>query len=313
MSADPPVVRAAVVQAGSVCFDTPASLERLRDRVARAATEGARLVVLPEAFIGGYPKGTTFGTVVGDREPGGREWFRRYHASAIDLPGPELDEMSAVARDHGVTLVAGVVERDGWTLYCTVVFIGPDGAFLGKHRKLMPTAAERLVWGRGDGSTLPVVDTGCGKIGAVICWENYVPLLRAAMYAKGVEIYCAPTVDGRDGWTASMRHIALEGRCFVLSANQFALRSDYPSDFPTTVGDDPGTIVLRGGSCIVDPLGNVLAGPVFDREDVLVADLDLAEVVRGKYDLDVSGHYACDDVLRLVVDERPRRSVSPPG
>lgn len=313
MTADPPVIRAAVVQAGSVCFDTPASLDRLRDRVARAAAEGARLVVLPEAFIGGYPKGTTFGTVVGDRQPGGREWFRRYHASAIDLPGPELDEMSAVARANGVTLVAGVVERDGWTLYCTVVFIGPDGAFLGKHRKLMPTAAERLVWGRGDGSTLPVVDTGFGKIGAVICWENYVPLLRAAMYAKGVEIYCAPTVDGRDGWTASMRHIALEGRCFVLSANQFALRSDYPADFPTTAGDDPGAIVLRGGSCIVDPLGTVLAGPVFDREEILVADLDLAEVVRGKYDLDVSGHYACDDVLRLVVDERPRRPVSPPG
>jgi len=308
---DPPVVRAAVVQSGSACFDTPATLERLRPLVARAAGLGARLVVVPEAFVGGYPKGTTFGTVVGDREPSGREWFRRYHAAAVDLPGPELTELCAMARDHAVTLVAGVVERDGWTLYCTVVFIGPDGAYLGKHRKLMPTAAERLIWGRGDGSTLTVVNTGFGNIGAVICWENYVPLLRAAMYAKGVEIYCAPTVDGRDGWTASMRHIALEGRCFVISANQFTRRSDYPPDFPTTAGDDPDTIVLRGGSCIVDPLGNVLAGPVFDREEVLIADLDLAEVVRGKYDMDVSGHYACDDVLRLVVDERPRRPVSP--
>lgn len=309
----PPAVRAAVVQTGSVCFDTPATMERVRTLVGRAAAAGAGLVVLPEALVGGYPKGSTFGTVIGDREPSGREWFRRYHAGAVEVPGPVLDEIRAMARDHGVTLVAGVVERDGWTLYCTVVFVGPDGAYLGKHRKLMPTAAERMVWGRGDGSTLTVVDTGLGRIGAVICWENYVPLLRAAMYAKGVEIYCAPTVDGRDGWTASMRHIALEGRCFVLSANQFTLRSDYPPDFPMTGGDDPDRVVLRGGSCIVGPLGDVLAGPVFDREEVLVADLDLADVVRGKYDLDVSGHYACDDVLRLVVDERPRRPVEPAG
>lgn len=303
----PGTVRVAVVQAAAAAFDTPTTLERLRERVAQAAAGGARLVVFPEAFVGGYPKGSHFGTVLGGRLPGAREWFARYHSAAIDLPGPDLDVLCAAARDHGVVLVAGVVERDGATLYCTAVFIGADGKYLGKHRKTVPTAAERMVWGQGDGSTLTVVDTPVGRLGAVICWENYLPLLRAAMYAKGIDLWCAPTVDGTDGWTASMRHVALEGRCFVLSANQFARRGDYPADFPTVDGDDPATIVLRGGSCIVSPLGEVLAGPAFDREEILVADLDLAEVVQARYDLDVVGHSARPDLFRLEVDGRDRR------
>lgn len=303
----PGTVRVAVVQAAAAAFDTPTTLERLRERVAQAAAGGARLVVFPEAFVGGYPKGSHFGTVLGGRLPGAREWFARYHSAAIDLPGPDLDALCAAARDHGVVLVAGVVERDGATLYCTAVFIGADGKYLGKHRKTVPTAAERMVWGQGDGSTLTVVDTPVGRLGAVICWENYLPLLRAAMYAKGIDIWCAPTVDGTDGWTASMRHVALEGRCFVVSANQFARRGDYPAGFPTVDGDDPATVVLRGGSCIVSPLGEILAGPVFDREEILVADLDLAEVVQARYDLDVVGHSARPDLFRLEVDERDRR------
>jgi nitrilase len=306
-------MRVAVVQAAPAAFDTPATLARMRELVTAAAGRGAQMVVFPEAFVGGYPKGTHFGTVLGGRLPGAREWFRRYHAAAIDLPGPELEDLCAAARESGVVLVAGVVERDGATLYCTVVFIGAGGEWLGRHRKLVPTAAERMVWGQGDGSTLTVVDTLAGRVGAVICWENYLPLLRSAMYAKGVDIWCAPTVDGTDGWTASMRHIALEGRCFVVSANQLARRRDYPPDFPTVDGDDPETIVLRGGSCIVDPLGNLLAGPVFDREEILVADLDLLEVVRARYDLDVVGHSSRTDVFRLEVDERPRRPVRAAG
>ena len=205
--------------------------------------------------------------------------------------------------------MVGVIERDGGTLYCTATFFGPDGALLGKHRKLMPTAMERLIWGFGDGSTLPVVETSIGRIGAVICWENYMPLLRMAMYAKGIQLYCAPTVDDRETWTTTMRHIALEGRCFVLSANQFARRRDYPADYAPLQGNDPETVLIGGGSCIVSPLGVVLAGPARDGEAILTADLDLDDIARGTFDLDPVGHYARPDVLQLTVDERPKRPV----
>jgi nitrilase len=205
-----------------------------------------------------------------------------------------------------VYLVIGVIERDGGTLYCTVLFFAPEGRYLGKHRKLMPTASERLVWGFGDGSTLPVFATPFGRLGAVICWENYMPLLRMAMYAKGIQLYCAPTADGRDTWIATMQHIALEGRCFVLSCNQFARRSDYPEDYATLFGDDPRTVLSRGGSCIINPLGQVLAGPDFVGECILTADLDMGDIARGKYDFDVVGHYARPDVFRLHVNEQPQ-------
>ena len=157
-----------------------------------------------------------------------------------------------------------MIERDGGTLYCSVLFFAPDGALMGKHRKLMPTAAERLVWGFGDGSTMPVFETPIGRLGAVICWENYMPLLRMHMYAQGIQIYCAPTADDRETWLSTLRHIALEGRCFVLGCNQFARRSDYPADYPAIQGNDPAAVMSRGGSCIIDPLGRVLAGPDFD-------------------------------------------------
>ncbi len=196
-----------------------------------------------------------------------------------------------------------MIERAGGTLYCTALFFGPDGRLLGKHRKLMPTALERVVWGQGDGSTLTVLDTELGKLGAVICWENYMPLLRMAMYARGVELYCAPTVDDRDTWLPTVRHIALEGRCFVLSACQYLRRSDCPAGYDCLPGTEPATVLIRGGSCIVGPLGQVHAGPVFDQECVLIADLDLAEIARGKYDFDVAGHYARPDVFRLHVNE----------
>jgi nitrilase len=198
-----------------------------------------------------------------------------------------------------------VVEREGGTLYCTALFFGPDGALLGKHRKLMPTALERLVWGQGDGSTLTVLHTDIGKIGAVICWENYMPLLRMVMYARGVQLYCAPTVDDRDTWLPTMRHIALEGRCFMLSACQYLTRADCPADYACIQGDDSRTVLIRGGSCVVAPLGQVLAGPNFEGECLLTADLDLDEITRGKYDFDVTGHYARPDIFRLHVNTRP--------
>jgi nitrilase len=295
--------RVAVVQAGSVPFDRARSTMKALDLTDRAIRSGARLIVFPEAFISGYPKGIDFGVRVGMRSPEGRKCFRAYFESAITVPGPEVDELAAATREAGVYLVIGVIERDGGTLYCTALFFGPTG-LLGKHRKLMPTALERVIWGFGDGTTLPVFDTPSGKIGAVICWENYMPLLRAAMYAKGIQIYCAPTVDDRETWTPTMRHIAIEGRCFVLSACQFIRRGDYPTDYPAIQGDDPQTVLIRGGSVIVNPLGCVLAGPDYSEETILTADLDPGEITEGKFDLDVVGHYARPDVFQLGVNEK---------
>ena len=283
-------VKAAVVQAAPVGFDREATLRKVRELAASAASGGAKLVVFPEAFVSAYPKGLD---------------FRRYFDSAVDVPGPAVEELADIARDNDVYLVIGVIERDGGTLYCTILFFDDDGRYLGKHRKLMPTALERLVWGFGDGSTLKVVDTEIGRIGSVICWENYMPMLRMAMYAQGVELYCAPTVDDRETWLPTMRTIALEGRCFVLSACQFLRRSDCPSHYAAVQGDDPATVLIRGGACIVDPLGTVLVEPRFGEETIGYAELDRRMIPRGKYDLDVAGHYARPDIFKLTINTRP--------
>ena len=303
-------IKAAVVQAGPVLFDTPKTMVKLAGLAREAADKGADLVVFPEAFVGGYPKGIDFGARLGMRSPEGREDFRRYYESAIDLPGPEAARLGEIARDNGVHLVVGVIERDGGTLYCTALTYGPNGRLLAKHRKLMPTALERLVWGFGDGSTIGVVETPLGRIGSVICWENYMPLLRTAMYAQGIELYCAPTVDDRDTWLPTMRAIALEGRCFVISACQYFTRGDGPQNYAPIQGDDAKTVLIRGGSCIVDPLGNVLVEPDFSGEAIKLAAIDLRVIARGKYDLDVVGHYARPDVFRLSVDTRPKPAVA---
>jgi nitrilase len=293
--------RVAVVQL-TPATNTDAAIERIRDACARASEAGAQLLVFPEAYIGGYPRGSGFGAIVGSRTDAGRDAFARYAEQSITVPGPAVEALAAIARQYGQYLVVGVVERDGATLYCSVLFFSADGVFLGKHRKVMPTASERLIWGFGNGSTMPVFDTPLGKLGAVICWENYMPLLRAAHYAKGIQLYCAPTADSRDTWLPTMRHIAVEGRCFVLSANLVAHRRDYP-DADTATDGAPDDLVCRGGSCIVDPFGTVLAGPAFDSEALLIADIAIHDTVRGKFDLDVAGHYARPDVFQLTVNE----------
>jgi nitrilase len=272
------------------------------------------LILFPEAFIPAYPRGLSFGSVVGNRSPAGRLVWQRYFANAVEVPSPATEALGAAAREASVYLAIGVIERDnqfsGGTLYCTLLYFGPDGRLLGKHRKLKPTASERLIWGEGDGSTLTVLPTEIGKIGGLICWENYMPLARMAMYGKGVEIYLAPTADARDTWQATMRHIACEGRCFVLGCNQFVTKDMVHSDWEgfEELADQPA-VICRGGSTIISPLGEVLAGPLYGQEGLLFADLDLAEVVRGKFDFDVTGHYARPDVFQLIVDEKPRFAV----
>jgi nitrilase len=300
---------AAVIQAASFPQDSLASAEKAVGLIHEAAAKGARLMVFPEAFLGGYPKGASFGTPIGLRKPEGREDYRIYHESAIALDGPEVDLLSEATAATGAFVVMGVIEREGGTVYCTALFFDGENGLVAKHRKLMPTGAERLIWGFGDGSTLPVIDTPLGRIGAVICWENYMPMMRMTMYDQGVTLYCAPTADDRDAWAGSMRHIALEGRCFVLSACQHITRGAYPDDFDCALGDDPETVLLRGGSMIVAPLGDVLAGPDFSGETILYAQIDPDEVVRGKYDFDVTGHYARPDIFNLTVDVAPKRAV----
>ncbi|GJN21660.1 hypothetical protein PR202_gb09160 [Eleusine coracana subsp. coracana] len=231
-------VRATVVQASTVFYDTPATLDKVEKLVAEAAGYGSQLILFPEVFVGGYPHGSTFGLIVGNRSAKGKEDFRKYHAAAIDVPGPEVSILAALAGKYKVFLVIGVVERAGYTLYNTVLSFDSLGKYLGKHRKLMPTALERVFWGFGDGSTIPVYDTPLGKIGSAICWENRMPLLRTAMYAK------------------------------------------------------------------------VLAGPNYEGEALLTADLDLGEIVRAKFDFDVVGHYSRPEVLSLVVKTDPKPAVS---
>ena len=308
------VVRVAVVQAAPALFDCKATVEKACRLTAEAAAQGARLILFPEAFIPAYPRGLSFGTVVGSRTDDGRQTWQTYWANAVDVPGPVTRLLGAAARDANAYLAIGVIERDSYfsrgTLYCTLLYFGPSGQLLGIHRKLKPTAAERLIWGEGDGSTLTAVETDFGKVGGLICWENYMPLARMAMYGKGVEIYLAPTADARETWQATLRHIACEGRCFVLGCNQFVTKSMYPADL-IGVEDLEGEpeIVCRGGSAIVSPLGAVLAGPLYDREGILTATLDLDEIPRSRFDLDVTGHYARPDVFQLIVNEKPAPSV----
>jgi nitrilase len=307
-------VKVAVIQAAPVLFDRDATVDKALSLIEEAAGQGAELLLFPESFIPAYPRGLSFGTVVGSRSPEGRLTWERYWNNAVDVPGPVIDRLRKAVKQAGVTLVMGVTERDsqfgGGRLFCTTLYFDPQGNLLGKHRKLKPTAAERLVWGEGDGSTLTVVDTPFGRLGGLICWENYMPLARMSIYAKGVGIYVAPTADSRDSWQATMRHIACEGRCFVLGCNQFVTRSMYPADLPglQDLADQP-EILCRGGSVMVSPLGEVLAGPLFDQEGILYADLDMSLVARSKLDFDAVGHYARPDVFRLIVNEKPQPPV----
>lgn len=302
---------AAVVQTSTVLLDTPATVERALALMKEAAAQGAQVVVFPEAFIGGYPKGADFHIYLGGRTAQGRAEFKHYFDAAVAVDGPEILLLASAAQEYQLYVCIGIIERDGGTLYCTAVYLGPDGQVLGKHRKLMPTALERLIWGFGDGSTLKAVDTPYGKMGAVICWENYMPALRMAMYQQRIALYCAPTADDRDTWIGTMQHIAMEGRCFVLSSCQHLRRSDFPSDrMNNRLPAAPDTVLMRGGSVIIDPLGKILAGPVRNEDALLTAELDLDAIAMGQLDFDVVGHYARPDVFSLQVNTAAQSAVS---
>jgi nitrilase len=307
-------VRVAVIQAAPVVMDCDATIEKAVGIIKQAGEKGAKIVVFPEAFIPAYPRGLSFGTVIGSRSDDGRKDWYRYWENSIPVPGEATEQLGKAAREAGVYLIMGVIERDsefsGGTLYCSVIFIGPDGSLLGKHRKLKPTAAERIVWGEGDGSTLPVFDTPYGKIGALICWENYMPLARAAMYAQGVQLYIAPTADARESWQSTIRHIAMEGRCFVLSSNQYVTKDMYPKDLACyeDLSSAP-EVMCNGGSAIVGPLGEYVAEPVWGREDIIIADLDMKQIAYSQFDFDPVGHYSRPDVFKLQINREKQEII----
>jgi len=303
-------LKVAVVQAAPILFDRTATIQKTCTLIQEAADQQTKLMLFPEAFIPAYPRGLGYGMVVGSRNEDGRKLWQLYWQNAIEVPSLDTDMLGEAARQANAYVAIGVIERDnefsGGTLYCTLLYFGPDGQLLGKHRKLKPTGSERLIWGEGDGSTLTTIDTEYGRIGGLICWENYMPLARMAMYGKGVSIYLAPTADARDTWQATLRHIGCEGRCFVLSCNQFVTKDMYPANLPMLeeLANQP-EIMCRGGSAIISPLGEELAGPLYDQEGILYADLDLGEIPRSKLDFDAVGHYARPDVFQLIVNEKP--------
>jgi nitrilase len=307
-------VRVAAVQASYALMDREASLERVAELTSAAAAQGAQLVAFPEVFVPGTP-------IWIDTRPiwdGDEEWFALLVDNAVVVPSAATDRLGAVAADAGVWLAVGVEEREpgSATIYNTLLYFAPDGRLVDRHRKLVPTGSERTVWGMGDGSTLRVVDTPLGRIGGLICWENYMPLARFHLYAQGVDVWLAPTLARGDGWVASMRHLARENRMFVVGVNPVLHVDEIPADFPDRdrlVPDEylaaNGPWIEPGNSVIVGPDGGLLAGPVREREETLLADLDLRAVAAARRLMDPTGHYNRPDVFRLHVDTTPRRAV----
>jgi nitrilase len=307
-------VRVAVVQAAPVAFDRERTLERVARWTSEAAGGGAELVVFPEAFLSGYPKGSDFGAVVGARTPEGREWFRRYHAGAMDVPGPAVDRLAAAARAGGVHVAIGMSERAGGTLYNSILTLSGAGEVLGVHRKLMPTHAERIVWGQGDGSTLHVYDTPIGRLGGLACWEHWMPLTRFAMHAKGEQIHVAawPEVGDPEKHRFATRHYAFEGRCFALCVIGAQLTPEsLPAGFelPAALGAAAAFPAGTPGTAVFAPDGSIVAETEAGPEAIVYADLDLGRIAEEQQALDVVGHYNRPDIFHLEIDERPRPPV----
>jgi nitrilase len=297
-------VTVAAVQSTPVLLDRDATIERLTISIKEAAAAGAQLVVFPEAIVPGYPDWVWRVPAFSDLD-----WYERLHDQAVDIPGPVTEVLGAAAREATAWVAVGVTERvRSGTLYNTLLYLDPNGAVAGTHRKLMPTGGERSVWGQGDGS-LPVVDTGFGRVGGLLCWENLMPLARAALYQQGVDIYLAPTWDNSDSWLSTLRHIAREGRVFVIGTNTCLHARDVPRSLPDAdrlyagAGDDWPS---RGNTVIVGPDGGILAGPITEQPGMLVATLDLGLLTAARREFDPIGHYARSDVFQLTVHPQPR-------
>lgn len=299
-------VTVGVVQATPVLFDLDKSVDRVIDWIGRGAAAGCQLLLFPESFIPGYPRGLTFDAVIGRRTDKGRTMWLDYWANSLGADSPQTRRISEAVRQASIFVALGVTEKEpiGGTLYCSLFYFGPDGTLLGRHRKLKPTGLERYIWGESDGRTLVSFATDLGRIGGLICWENYMPLARTALYQQGIEIYLAPTADARESWQATMQHIALEGRCFVLASNQFVRKADYPDRYQADLAHEPD-IMSSGGSVILSPMGEILAGPLWNQEGLLLAELDFATLAKSKLDFDGIGHYARPDVFTLTVANQP--------
>ncbi|GGG13597.1 nitrilase [Dokdonia pacifica] len=300
-------VTVTLIQDSPVFFDKEATLQKVERLTKEHAASGSELIVFPESFVPGYPRGFMFGTKVGSRTEEGRDLYAEYYEHSFDLESDDLPRMEQLAKEQNVYLILGVTERTSinGTLYCSMLYISPKVGLLGVHRKIKPTGFERIIWGEAAGEGLVTFHTDIGKLGGLICWENYMPEARMAMYKKGVEIYVAPTADSRDNWTATMKHIALEGRCFVLGCNQFFTKSMYSEKYQAIAVDEP-EMMCRGGSVIVAPNGEVLAGPLFDKAGTLTATINLAEITRSKLEFDTIGHYARPDIFTFDVKDQPK-------
>jgi nitrilase len=299
-------VKVAVVQATPVLFDLEKSVDKVCELLAECSRHQPDLILFPESFIPCYPRGLTFGAEVGRRSDEGKNLWQRYWQNSMPTTGEFINKVSESVRKANALVVLGVTEKDeiNGTLYCTMLYFSTDGNLVAKHRKLKPTGTERVIWGEGDGSTLTTLRTDFGIVGGLICWENYMPLARMAMYQKGVEIYLAPTADARPQWQSTLRHIALEGRCFVLGCNQYVEKKDYPADLQHLLAES-ADVMCRGGSVIISPSGDVIAGPLWDQEGILFANLDEEEIIKGKMDFDVVGHYYRNDVFEFEIPGQP--------
>jgi len=295
-------VQVSLIQDNPVFFDTPATIAKMKTLIAQEADSGAELIVFPESFVPGYPRGFDFGAVVGSRTDEGRALYARYKSASITIEGPEMQELVDYCAGLSVYLVFGFTEKrsNNGSLYCSMAYISPTAGLMAVHRKIKPTGTERLIWAEAGVASLVAVDTSIGRLGGLICWENYMPLARMSMYRQGVQIYIAPTADSRDAWLHTMKHIALEGRCYVLSCNQFFTKSMYPDDLRTLVSDMEEDI-CNGGSVIIDPLGNEVSAPLYGQSGVARATIDLAIVDGSKLDFDVNGHYTRDDIFDLRI------------
>ncbi len=300
-------VKVALIQESPIFFDKQKTLEKVADLCQAYAQQGCRLVVFPESFVPGYPRGFTFGATIGKRSQEGKELYAKYYENSVLLEEDERFFLEKLSKDLDLYIILGITERilENGSLYCSMAYFSPSQGLLGVHRKIKPTGTERLVWAEASGESLVTFDTKIGRLGGLICWENYMPLARMAMYRKKVELYIAPTADSRKEWTATMQHIALEGRCFVLSCNQFFTKSMYPKAYQHLVTEEDENI-CPGGSVIVAPSGKIVAGPLFGKAGALVAELNLTETHKGNLDFDVVGHYARNDIFKLSINGQPK-------